>query len=217
MTIGAQIPRPEPRSRASRTRERQQRFLDDECFQLTVAAAMQRNEIYAVPVDHPSRVDVRASLRVRLRELDSQYAAFVSDDAHETNIVALAEGLSRAHGAALRGGRFRIGSAQKALDLHLKYRRGRGLVPEPPHCPFDVIVIQAMRPRPAVPTWTQIDPIDDYRTLVAAARAIAALRSLAQWALALYASHRSPRPNVEEITAATTFTLTRAPRPRSPT
>jgi hypothetical protein len=66
---------------------------------------------------------VRDVLSSRLQVLASGYSSPVGDVAHCSAIEALAESMSRAfHGRnVLREDRFRIGVAQKALNLYLKY------------------------------------------------------------------------------------------------
>lgn len=39
---------------------------------------------------------------------------------------------------------FRIGSAQKALNLYRKYLWCLGYIPFPPHCPFDATIIDQL-------------------------------------------------------------------------
>ena len=52
----------------------------------------------------------------------------------------------------------------------------------PPHCPFDANVITKLTlPSSTNWNWTQLDAIEDYRTLVAAAKAKAGSVSLAVW------------------------------------
>lgn len=53
-----------------------------------------------------------------------------------------AASLSSEYVSVLADGRMKIGHAQKALNLYLKYMWCAGWVREPPHCPFDRIVLQ---------------------------------------------------------------------------
>ena len=105
------------------------------------------------------------------------------------NIQQLADRLTHRCESLLRGRRFRIGIAQKALDLYLKYRWCIGLSAEPPlHCPFDALMLKQV-PRWRTKSWTKLDSIDDYRDLVTAAREAAEAQgysSLAVWELDMY-------------------------------
>lgn len=164
----------------------QQRFLEDEFFQLTLGAVVQRGKVYSPGLSETTRRSLHGTLRAALVELSAAYERPVQDENHVENIVALADRMSSlCRNILAGGGRFRLGSAQKALNLHLKYRWCRGLCVEPPHCPFDAIVL-AHIPSWSGPPWTALDSVDDYSRLVAAARASAAPASLSIWELNLY-------------------------------
>jgi hypothetical protein len=85
----------------------------------------------------------------------------------------------------LKNGRFRIGIAQKALNLYLKYLWCVGLIPMPPHCPFDSSIIGHL-PECMNFNWTAIDSIDDYQKLVNSARKKADDKPIAEWELELW-------------------------------
>jgi hypothetical protein len=59
--------------------------------------------------------------RRRLRELAYRYAEPVSEDDHIRTVEDFANQLSQAHPGALANGRLRIGMAQKAVNLFLKF------------------------------------------------------------------------------------------------
>lgn len=160
-------------------------FIEAELFQLTVGAVTQRGSVYAPGLSEKARRPVHETLRQLLIDVSPQYEpGGISDALHMENIDQIAQAITLRHAAVLHGGRFRIGSAQKALNLHLKYRWCLRQIPMPPHCPFDAYVLRAI---PAWRTpWTRIESIRQYADLVAAARAIAGEQPLAEWELALY-------------------------------
>lgn len=160
-------------------------FLRDQFHGMVLQATVQRARIYAPGAPEQSRESFRIGLRSELDRLAKHYDGAVSEDAHVRNIVALADTVSTEYGAALRDGRFRIGPAQKALNLFLKYQWTAGWIPEPPHCPFDAIII-ALLPKQVRCNWTDLDSTETYRTLVAKARDLAGPHSLAHWELAAY-------------------------------
>ena len=68
-------------------------------------------------------------------------------------------------------GRFRIGRAQKALNLYLKYLWAFGWIPPPPHCPFDSVVLRELSlPKKHDIPWTKMDDVDVYRAWIEAAK-----------------------------------------------
>jgi hypothetical protein len=161
-------------------------FLLAEFFQLTLVATVQRAKVYADGLNEPDRAPLRNALRAKLYEIWPTYAGAmpVPDNQHLTNIEQLANSLSQDHPDLLREGRFRIGPAQKALNLFLKYLWCAGLLNfPPPHCPFDRKIIGHL----GLPiNWTTLDQMAQYQQLVAAARQNANGVELAQWELELY-------------------------------
>jgi hypothetical protein len=163
----------------------QRRFLEDELFQLTLGAVVQRGKVYRPDLSEKERRSLHGPLRTALGELSAAYERPVSDEVHVNNIVALADRVSTLCGSILADGHFRTGSAQKALNLYLKYRWCLGWCVEPPHCPFDALVL-AHIPSWVGASWTALDSVEDYRRLVIAARGCAAPESLSMWELTLY-------------------------------
>jgi len=161
-------------------------FLQDQFHGMVLQATVQRAHIYAGDAVEPERNAFRAELRKRLDKISAQYDGAITDRRHVSNIEYLADSISERCRSALRGGRFRIGPAQKALNLHLKYLWCAGWIEHPPHCPFDYYVISELRlKRP--PSWTRLDSSGEYMELVDAARLAAGAQSIAEWELAAYA------------------------------
>ncbi|MBK8246654.1 MAG: hypothetical protein IPK85_04550 [Gemmatimonadetes bacterium] len=160
-------------------------FLHDQFHGMVLQATVQRARIYAPGAPEQAREAFRVGLRQELDRLAKCYDGRVSDDVHVRHIAALADTLSNGHRAALRDGRFRIGPAQKALNLFLKYQWTAGWIPEPPHCPFDAIIIGQL-PTQVRCNWTDLDAPETYLALVAEARGVAGSYSLARWELAAY-------------------------------
>ena len=172
-------------------------FLERETFALTIMGAMGRNRTYRKNVGPDKRLAFRESLREYLNSTLEEYRTEqVGEDRHLDNIEALSSNLSDRHQEILVDGKFRIGAAQKALNLYLKYGWARGIIREPPHCPIDSIVIAKLEkcPRSAEceiclnTTWTTIRTTHEYLHFIEKARdtASARQRSLAQWELEVW-------------------------------
>ena len=172
---------------SSTRRAETRRFLEAQFHGMVLQATVQRARIYAPDSSEESREAFRSALWEQLDRLTFGYRQEVEESEHVENIQRLTTRVSRGHGPALRGGRFRIGPAQKALNLMLKYHWSAGWIPEPPHCPLDAIIIGKL-PRDVHHNWTDLDSVSDYRKLIRAARAKAEAEglSLAQWELATY-------------------------------
>jgi hypothetical protein len=163
----------------------QQAFLEDEFFSMTLMATVQRGRLYREGSRETERDAFRCALRAELESLTEQYRAGVSESQHLANIENLANTLSCAHASILNGGRFRIGSAQKALNLYLKYMWCLGRIPAPPHCPFDLMVLSRL-PGCSDVRWTQLDSLPEYERIVSHAKIAAGDSHLAEWELHLY-------------------------------
>ena len=90
---------------------------------------------------------------------------------------------------------------QKALNLYLKYAWARGIIPEPPHCPIDSIVLAKIEkcPRSARcqicpnTTGTTIRTTQEYLHFVEKAREAANAQGkiLARWELEVWEADTS--------------------------
>lgn len=163
----------------------QQAFLDDEFFSMTLMATVQRGKLYREGSGEAEKDAFRRALRLELERLAEQYKAGISEAQHLANIENLANSLSGSQTSALNAGRLRIGSAQKALNLYLKYMWCLGRIPIPPHCPFDFMVLSRI-PGCRDVRWTQLDSLPEYERIVRQAKTAAGNCPLAEWELRLY-------------------------------
>ncbi len=151
----------------------QRLFLADECLWMTLLATLQRARAYQDRAPDDLRAGFREDLWRELKQVVEEYRDEVSEETHVRNICELSDRISRSHGTILRpdrhgGGRFRIGLAQKALNLWLKYMWCLGEIPTPPHCPFDSNIIDAL-PGCGHIKWTKLDSVDEYTQLARSA------------------------------------------------
>jgi hypothetical protein len=160
-------------------------FLMDQVFSMTLMATAQRGKLYQDGSSEPLREAFRKALRFTLEKLTTQYTSAVSSERHIVNIEALSDELSAFHKDALYHGRFRIGSAQKALNLYLKFMWCLGRIERPPHCPFDFRILSRL-PNCETVKWTELDDLSEYRRIVGEAERKAGDLSLAEWELQEY-------------------------------
>jgi hypothetical protein len=164
----------------------QDQFLRDEFFSLTLMGTVQRAHVYAKDSTEKARKPFQGALRAELERLENEYREPVGEETHVQNILRLSSHLSSNHAKILQNGCFRVGLAQKALNLYLKYLWCLGIIPEPPHCPFDSLVISRLRDYHGPKSWVFLKTEDQYRALIRAAKATAEGVSLATWELKLY-------------------------------
>lgn len=170
----------------------QQAFLRSELWTLAWQGASQRNRIFLAGLDYADRrrQGLQASVRQRVWNLvDEKYTdpkKPVSSEDHTAYICTLADDLTREHGACLYQGRMRIGTVQKLLNLFLKYLWCAGMVPEPPHCPIDSIILRKLGL--AGTLWTTLDSADGYKNIILQAKKTATENgtSLSQWELKVF-------------------------------
>lgn len=168
-------------------------FVEGELIAASINAAFQRANVYADPKAYtdPRRQTLRDKLGSLLRDLGAQYTNAVNNQEHKLNLAKIADDLTEAFKDTdlLRGKRFRIGIAQKALNLFLKYLWCLGKIPTPPDCPFDDGIIAKLplsEQQKKDLQWTAFDSLDGYQTLVDAGLAkitVTKHASLSDWEL----------------------------------
>jgi hypothetical protein len=170
----------------------QQKFLADVSFGVALLGTVQRGKLYREGASETQKRAFRSALRSALEILIEQYREGVSEEEHIVIIDNLALTLSEKYPDALKGGRFRIGSAQKALNLYLKLLWCLDQIPTPPHCPFDSVVLSRI-PGCEHVRWTQLDSLSEYQRIVDYAKVAAGKVPLADWELCLYGAAQSAR------------------------
>ncbi len=143
-----------------------------------ILSAFGRNRIYEGAVPDHVRSRLRQSLSEFLRERSRYYAQRVDDEEHCAAIREISDSVSQKFGQHLVKGRFRYGTAQKALNLYLKFLWRLGAIGTPPHCPVDSIVLAAGKIDGA---WTKSDSEKEYRFWIERLRWQARPLSLAEW------------------------------------
>lgn len=173
------------------TDEIQSEFIIGEIQFLTLQAALStRNPdfpVYAKVKPKPDRTPFREALVRSLERVAIQYVpGRVSYREHYYYLGRFRRAMSsRKFKPLLHEGNFRVGVAQKALNLYLKYLWCLGEIAEPPHCPFDNLVIGELDDCEGI-NWTEFDDLEIYEYLVEQARIKAKDLSLAEWELRLF-------------------------------
>jgi hypothetical protein len=163
------------------------RFLSYELGLLTLKAALSTRDgeypIYDKGSKTYQRSNAKRVIRDLLAEIETKYSQNnISEIEHVDFIAEVAANLSNKLTRYLHNGKFRVGVAQKLVNVHLKYLWTAGFCPEPLHCPIDGII----RDIAGIGyTWTQSDSIEEYKAAIADLKAIAGTKgqTLAQWEL----------------------------------
>jgi hypothetical protein len=168
--------------------ENKKRFITYELGLLSLKAALSTRDseypIYAKGVKLHQRKSAKHAFRAVLEDIESVYAdGDISEDDHVKYIEKTANNLSTKLGCELHNGRFRIGVAQKLINLHLKYLWASGHIQEPPHCPIDGIIRDKANIKY---DWTTSDCIDEYRKAVKELKKVSGKKSLSAWELEIF-------------------------------
>jgi hypothetical protein len=164
-----------------------QQYIVSELWILSWNASVQRANLYA-PNSELSRSAFRSEIIAYADEqLIPQYRSPVSSKAHERNILRLSKYGTAIGSGILQAAGYKVGIAQKLLNLQLKYLWCCGSIGEPPHCPIDRIMINKTPLKNQV-NWTAMVGIDEYRRVIRALENEASRidKSLAQWELEVY-------------------------------
>lgn len=170
-------------------------FIESELRLDSIHAAFQRNKVYDTQASDKQRRTVRGHLDKLLIACQKEYEhEMPRPDKHIENIERLAQKMTEEFQdqEILLNKNFRFGTAQKALNLYLKYLWCLGKIGTPPHCPFDSIIIDELSDHLEEDhrkiKWTEITTRKEYEALVLAASHCNNNidRSLAEWELEVY-------------------------------
>jgi hypothetical protein len=162
------------------------KFLKSEAAAAAIAASLQRSRTYTQGASDEERGRLREQMREALEVIGGRYNAHVSEPEHMDNLAEFQRRVSAGCERFLEGRELRIGVAQKALNLYLKYLWCMGEIPPPPHCPFDHRLISLLG-RVSSINWTEMTERKLYEELVKEAKGKAGGKSLAVWELVEWA------------------------------
>ena len=104
---------------------------------------------------------LKKTIKKELEKIGQNYTNTVSEEDHIKNIETLSREITKEHGEILKNGQLRIGTAQKLLNVYIKFLWS--LNPEqiknPIHCPLDRIVLKKIG---CNDSWTMMERIDEY-------------------------------------------------------
>jgi len=171
-------------------------YLVGELLVLTWAASVQRAKPYSSTItakDRPSTSRFRRYLvAFAERDLLPHYFAGCTEEKHVENLLRLSEYGTRIGGPLFGDAGYRLGIAQKFFNLFLKSLWSLDLIPEPPHCPVDRVILDTACGRTNI-KWTEMTTVDEYQHAINALQTEAASHqlSLAEWELRHY-DRRNP-------------------------
>ncbi len=161
-------------------------FLLNEIQTLAWNGSVQRANLYRKGTQETKRGAFRAELLAFvLRELIPKYENSCSAEDHLKNLAMLMTEGTKLGKDLLTGDDYKSGVAQKLLNLLLKYLWCLGEIPEPPHCPIDRFVLEEVKYK-GDKRWTLMVEIEEYEDAMAAIKAAAGDKSIAEWELGVW-------------------------------
>jgi len=165
---------------------KQSEFLISEFWILSWNASVQRAQLYRHGTSDIHRTAFRNDvIGFCQNEFIPQYTSEVAEDRHVRNLTRLCEMADSSPYANVLKHGYRIGVAQKLLNLQLKYMWCADLLPHPPHCPIDRVILSKTRLKGTL-NWTQMNSTAQYLQAIAALREIAGEMPLAEWELDVF-------------------------------
>ena len=160
-----------------------EKFLCDEFQMFSWNGAVQRGGVYIenLAQDSPQKVAFRKKLTKSWNEMLCMYQnKEILEEEHFNNIEKLAE-CFKSHKCILREPYYKIGIAQKLLNLRLKYLWCIGKICRPPHCPIDRRILNKVRWK--CDPWTKWDCIDQYKAAIELIEKSSGSKHIADWEL----------------------------------
>lgn len=160
-----------------------QEFLLEEFWMLSWNASVQRTNLYREATSEEDRKNFRRDvINYCTSKIIPMYSQKVTEDQHLVNIQSITTDASKFATSLVLEYGYKIGVAQKLLNLQLKYLWCSNLIPTPPHCPVDRIVLSQTSLKDKM-NWTQIVSLSEYVEAIRAIKLVAGKQSLAEWEL----------------------------------
>ncbi|MBL7075737.1 hypothetical protein ISS37_10930 [candidate division KSB1 bacterium] len=153
-------------------------FIEKIIIGRTIQAAFQRGKVYAEDLSKKDRTELKKSIKEELKKIAKNYTNSVSESSHINKIQQLSQTISNTHREKLKGGQLRIGTAQKLLNVYIKFLWCLDEAKKPKHCPIDRIVLKEIKD---TRKWTDLKTIKEYKDVITKIRSHKGKKSIAKW------------------------------------
>lgn len=164
-------------------------------LRLTFDGSFQRANVYKKNVSSEDHMILKNDLSQLLSETLNKIIKRkkYTDKDHFKTLERFSKVITSRHSKILYGGKLRIGSAQKMLNLYWKVSwLIKPKINTPIHCPFDSIIIKKLGPEVRHLKWTKVKRLEEYEALVKAAKKVSGKdESIAEWELRIYWKNRN--------------------------
>lgn len=173
------------------------KFIRSQVFSMSVSGALSRgrgNPAYKGKISDDIKNNFKVFLKKKLEGYEFIYKKGVSSEQHFKNIDSLKTEINNnyKYKEILN---IHFGRAQKLFNLYLKYLWVLDLIEDPPHCPFDSIIISKLKADVSpwyLPRWTRPDfKKEHYKKLVELAEDRSRKKglSIARWELKFWSEN----------------------------
>lgn len=172
------------------TKENKWIFIKNELFGMSWNASVQHNKVYLENIDTKSKSAFQFFIQKYIENnIISKYENEISENKHITIIKNLIDMIEESYSHILYNGKYKVGTAQKLLNLLLKYYWCIGLIGKPPHCPIDRIILLEVGIRDI--NWTEIYSIEEYKNTIRNIKEKIGEKSLSDWELEIWKRRRT--------------------------
>jgi hypothetical protein len=165
-------------------------FIKNELFGMSWNASVQHNKVYADDVNEKTKIDFQYFIQNYIENsIMPMYINNINENTHNNNILHIIQNVEKAFPNIVYSGKYKVGTVQKLLDLLLKYYWCLGLIAKPPHCPIDRIILTEAKIKDI--NWTEIQTIDQYKSIINKLRIEAKGNELSDWELEVWKRRRT--------------------------
>lgn len=172
-------------------------FLIEEFWILSWAASVQRANLYRKEADVKDRPEFKQNvIDYCKKNIIPMYSEEIKENQHLDNIQSIVGEASKFASSQVLECGYKVGVAQKLLNLQLKYLWCSGFITSPPpHCPVDRIILAKTSLKGKM-SWTKISSISEYMKAIQAIKVVAGKQPLAEWELANFARKSTTKKSI---------------------
>lgn len=165
----------------------------EEALNKAVNRSVQRAYVYTPGISLARKAEIRKFWKKQLVELGEKYAEVQSVEVFESDMIELQKRMNIEFPNDFNNpkcitcpSQIRLAQAQKSLSLYLKHLWCMGLIPVPPVCPVDTLILK----KTAIPSeyrnWKCICTMEEYRFRLNAINLAAGDLTVVEWELLNY-------------------------------
>lgn len=155
-------------------------FIKNEIFLLTIMGAFARNNIYKNSVSENERLQFRNDIKSILLKLEERYRNKLPKIEHLSVLSKFKKDIDNKGKNILKESSISFGTAQKLVNLYLKYLWCIGFIEEPPSCPIDSIILKKIKDYKT--RWTTMTE-EQYKLTIKKIEQKKGDKSIANWEL----------------------------------